>query len=160
MKFLPLSALLLMLGTSACTPSLKENGSTLAFSPVKTQAPPLTFGGIDGLNEKEQNNLNIAIMKAAKVYNISFSNKAGFAILRGYIAHEVDEDDNGISVYYVFDLLNKNGQRLYRVGGHQAITKAKDNSNFHLDNADYSAIAQDLIQKLALWHQNNTKTNG
>lgn len=75
--------------------------------------------------------------------------------LRGYFSAVSNEDEKDNTLHYVFDILNRSGERLHRIHG---LYPLGSNSSARplwngIKSDDYTAIANDILRKITLWQK-------
>ncbi|MHC5307869.1 hypothetical protein [Bartonella sp. LJL80] len=107
----------------------------------------IALGMMDGIPPSGQQTFRKNIQRLAPNYGFNMAHSGMSAVLRGYFSAE-SYSEGSLSLYYVFDVLDDDGQRLHRVNG--SIT-TNTTSREHLAESDYEKIAVDLLSKLQKW---------
>ncbi|AQS41888.1 MAG: Hypothetical protein BHV28_12020 [Candidatus Tokpelaia hoelldobleri] len=75
--------------------------------------------------------------------------------LRGYFSAVSNEDEKNSTLHYVFDILNRSGERLHRIRGFYPLgpnSSARPLWN-GIKSGDCTAIANDILRKITLWQE-------
>jgi len=74
--------------------------------------------------------------------------------LRSYFSAVRDEDSTHDTLHYVFDILNRSGQRLHRIRGLYPLASHSPRPLWTgIRPGDYTAIADDILQKITIWQK-------
>lgn len=140
-KTLTASCLVFPIALSACSSEKSHSFSVLSLPHKKNYQ--LAFGTTEGLTPPQQQELKNQFNALASSYNIGMSKNDKTSILRSYFSIENDER-NTVIIYYVFDVLDNNGQRLHRVSGNM-------HTNNIISSNDFNKIAQNALIQLKHW---------
>lgn len=145
-KFIIIFCLLFSVILIGCSGKLTKPTSIIQLNKQTNYA--LSLSDIDGLSDYDQQQFKKQYILYSPNYGIDASKNNALSLLKGYFSFEND-GPRSTTVYYVFDVINQNGQRLHRLNGMLDV-------NGKLSQSDFDKMAQNVLFQVKKWRQQNS----